>query len=198
MNERNRTLVIYIIACGADLSYLEDAIMNAEQYHDEKEDISHDMGCEIIDAKNLVSSDDKQKKYVGYGYVNDEYCEYQILCPKCRSDKIAQNGSKNGDVKFRCKNKDCGKKYFYLKPTINKYINEEVKFAAVWLAKNRYPQNYIATICGVQPTTITKWVKEYDTLKRKRQYKDIHIPYSKDYELLIQLEELLEDDLAEY
>jgi transposase-like protein len=148
------------MACGIDLTQLLNEIMAEEPHDILNEELAQETSGELVDIENLISSDDKQIKYIAQGYVNDEYCEYQILCPSCKSDKIAQWGSRNGRVKFKCKNKECDKKYFYLDCFVNTRLDDIIKPVAIWLAENGYPQDYIARVCGVRPTTINNWIKE--------------------------------------
>ena len=146
-------LLYTILACEKTLPNPDSLTEVTTDYH-LIEDITSN-----IDQDTLISSDKNQKSYITYGYINDVYREYQILCPSCNSDKISQDGSKNGDIKFKCKNKNCGTKYFYLKPFVHKKVTEEKKLIASWLSHNNFPQKYIAQICGVHSTTIKNWLE---------------------------------------
>ena len=155
-----------LVACGENLEDVVDELMNAEPYYFlNNEGSTQDIQDNKMDLEKLISSDSKQIKYIAEGYINDVWNEYQILCPTCNTDRIAQDGSKNGDIKFKCKNESCETKYFYLTPFVNNKIEEVTKFVAVWLTLNYYPQNFIAKICGVHPTTVYNWLFQYDKFR---------------------------------
>ena len=154
--------LLTLMAQGADLSDLTNCIMNGELAGElDENDAAHVEHSERVDLDCLVSSNDKQIKYITYGYVNNVYTTYQVLCTYCGTDRIAKDGTRKGDIKFKCKNEACEAKYFYLNGFVNSRPNIIRKSLAVWLCQKGFPQRYIAYICGVNPTTIFNWEIEY-------------------------------------
>lgn len=159
-----------LMTLGANPTDLVNKIMTGELSNDSEENnLIEEVSGERVDIENLASLNKKQIIYVAEGYIDDEWNQYQILCPRCSSDRIAQAGSKNGDIKFKCRNKDCNKKYFYLTSFVNSRVEEIVKPVAILLVKNYFPQRKIPQICGVTPTTIKNWIKEYDKMSSEEK-----------------------------